>query len=72
MAIANKCDRCGGYFDRSSNGYNQTMVDNSYAIGNHLKAFDICPTCMKQFMQWMDGKAEIVPVVKEAEGESHE
>ena len=72
MSRALKCDRCGGYFDRSSNGYNQTMVDNSYAIGNRLKAFDICPTCMKQFMQWMDGKAEIVPVVKEEEEGSHE
>lgn len=72
MTIANKCDWCGGYFDKSSNGYNQIMLDNSYALGSHLKIFNVCPTCMKKFKRWMNGKAVIVPVVKEEEGESHE
>lgn len=72
MAIANKCDRCGGYFDKNLNGNNQILLDNSYTLSCRLKTFDICPTCMKQFMQWMNGKAEIVPVAKEKEDESHE
>ena len=64
MAIAKKCDRCGGYFDKDSSGYNQILIDNSFTLGNHLRVFDVCPTCMKQFMEWMNGKAVIVPVVK--------
>lgn len=72
MAIANKCDRCGGYFDKSSDGYNKILLDNSYRLSCYVKSFDICPTCMKQFMQWMNGKAVIIPVVKEEEEELHE
>lgn len=64
MAIAKKCDRCGGYFDKDSSEYNQVLIDNSFTLGNRLKAFDVCPTCMKRFMQWMNGKAVIVPVAK--------
>ena len=72
MASAKKCDRCGTYFDWKPEGYNQIMIENSYSINSKLKKFDICPTCMKRFMQWMDNKAEIVPVAKEKEEESHE
>ena len=64
MAIAKKCDRCGEYFDRDSRGYNQVSIDNSFTLGNCLKSFDVCPTCMERFMQWMNDKAVIVPVAK--------
>lgn len=72
MAYAKKCDRCGTYFDCNPTGYNQIMIENSYAIRTKLKKFDICPTCMKRFTQWMNDKTKNVPVAKEKEEESHE
>lgn len=72
MAYAKKCDRCGTYFDWEPEGYNQIMIENSYATRSKLKKFDICPTCMERFTQWMNDKGVIVPVMKEEEEESHE
>lgn len=56
MANAKKCDRCGGYFDISSNNFNRLSLYNSYRTSDNGKMFDLCPTCMANLRTWLDGK----------------
>lgn len=61
MANAKKCDRCGGYFDNSSTGFNHIMLDNSNRISTNNKMLDLCPSCMKALMLYLQNKAAIAP-----------
>lgn len=59
MAFARKCDRCGKYYDRSSD----TVTILPDYIGedrcHHNARFDICRECVKSFDEWfMEGKNE--------------
>lgn len=72
MANAKKCDRCGGYFDMSSSGFNRLLLCNSGRISNNDKVFDLCPTCMNNLRTWLDGKDMIFFEMKSSDEEVSE
>lgn len=63
MANAKKCDRCGKYFDNSSHGFNCIALNNSNILDNRKdKKLDLCPSCMKALMLYLQNKAVFAPL----------
>ena len=70
MALAKKCDRCNGLYDyydkieRDKDGYRHGEILNMNAIQSIKLTLrdeyvvrynmDLCPTCMKQFINWFE------------------
>ena len=70
MAIARKCDRCGGFFEfytvmvndeSTSIGFN-TLTQGCYSHEDgchHKKSYDLCRECCKEFNEWLDKPVRI-------------
>lgn len=70
MAIARKCDRCGGFFEfyavvcpdgSTARGFN-TIVQGSYNEHDgyyHKKTYELCQKCCKEFNDWLDKPVRI-------------
>lgn len=54
MANVKKCDHCGTYYDKSSEGYSYVRLDNNDVI-------DLCPECMNILQSWLRGEVAFVP-----------
>ena len=61
MALARKCDRCGGFYipeTRKANGYDcnaittvQRNLSNNYCQN---ECYDLCPKCLDSFIKWLN------------------
>lgn len=70
MAVARKCDRCGGFFEfyavvcpdgSTATGFN-TLTQGCYSHedGCHYKkSYDLCQECCKEFNEWLDKPVRI-------------
>jgi hypothetical protein len=61
MACAKKCDRCGKLYEqynllnskKNPNGIMTLNLDAQRRYYGH-DAMDLCPECMKEFLEWME------------------
>lgn len=58
MGWANKCDRCGKYFDWSwddTDGF--TFLSYDPKCGYHVDSeeYDLCPDCVQSLYDWFNG-----------------
>lgn len=63
MAIAKKCDRCGGYYDRNTKLFKvkNRLEENEFegVLLMHLDrsrihvSYDLCDSCIAGFLNWM-------------------
>ena len=52
MANAFKCDRCGRYYDNSTNYYKYNL--SKYSETGKYLSFDLCNSCKDSLEEWMD------------------
>ena len=52
MANAFQCDRCGGYYDKSTNYYKYNL--SKYSETGKYLSFDLCNSCKDSLEEWMD------------------
>lgn len=65
MSLAKKCNRCGAYYDYTSNGgvekqYNGVVtvwIDSTGNFSNKEK-LDFCPKCKDGFYRWLSMRGE--------------
>lgn len=61
MALARKCDRCGGFYNpeirKANRGefnavklINRDLTNDFYSI----RVYDLCPDCRDSFIEWLD------------------
>ena len=71
MATANKCDRCGVYYDwnesvnytskRTLNGKPISAPANRLALfcqSTRIETLDLCPDCMQQVTTWIENGSD--------------
>lgn len=61
MANVKKCDHCGTYYDKSSEGYSYVRLDNRYWNEHQYNVIDLCPECMDILESWLRGGVAFVP-----------
>jgi hypothetical protein len=60
MALAKKCDRCGGYFDHyhtDKSDVNGLVEVDFNSISDNYKAIvgiDLCPKCVRAYKYWKE------------------
>lgn len=52
MASAFQCDRCGGYYDRSTSYYKYNL--SKYSETGKYHSFDLCNSCKDSLEEWMN------------------
>lgn len=72
--IANKCDRCGKYYDKNriektSRGITQTRIGVGICYrtssGDRIDNYDLCDACQEDFLEFMFKKSQFSNVNKE-------
>lgn len=58
MSWANKCDRCGKYFNWShddTDGF--AFLSYDHKCGYHIDSeeYDLCPDCVQSLYDWLEG-----------------
>lgn len=67
MSDAKKCDRCGGYYDRSKVEIGRNKLLFGYValysrVGSQIKRCDLCDNCVKKLINWLDNEKEFTEV----------
>ncbi len=52
MASAFQCDRCGGYYNESTNYYKYNLSEHSKT--GKFYFFDLCNSCKDSLEEWMN------------------
>lgn len=55
MARARKCDRCGKFYEEyllNSNEFYKVCLIRTESYDYRNSAKDLCPECMKEFIEW--------------------
>lgn len=52
MASAFRCDRCGGYYDKSTKYYKYNL--SKYSETGKYHSFDLCNSCKDSLEEWLN------------------
>lgn len=52
MAHAFQCDRCGGYYNKSTIYYKYNL--SKYSETGNSRSFDLCNSCKDSLEEWMN------------------
>lgn len=66
MAIALKCDRCGGLYEHHRMKYMGNYINGIQIINTNIdcnrtwdvRTLDLCPKCCEEFINWIEDKKE--------------